>query len=258
MIPSFFIESLQKQSSLVHGTSPRYYEMEAGKRESLCPHENDSGELFREHQKLFLQSLKIENDFLFRVRQVHGNDVYVLKDPDISVDAVSQQEADAIVTHLTDCPIVILTADCVPIIIYDPVKHVTGVVHAGRLGTQKGIFSKVIGIFSREYGSHPRDLIVGMGPAIGGCCYEVDESCALPFFERGAVDSEYVKRAERGKFFLDLPEANRLEGCESGILRENIYSDGPCTSCENHRWYSYRKEGKTGRLITLVMLRSRK
>ena len=140
----------------------------------------------------------------------------------------------------------------------DPVKHVIGVVHAGRVGTQKAIFTNTIEVLSHEYGSSPKDLIVGMGPAIGGCCYEVDQHCALPFIKRNSVNLGFVKKAGQKKYFLDLREVNRLEGCEAGILEENIYADGPCTSCDNHRWYSYRKEGKTGRLMTLAMLQLRK
>ena len=67
---------------------------------------------------------------------------------------------------------------------------------------------------------------------------------------------DYIKGIEND-VFLDLPLVNRFEGYEAGVLMENIYTDGPCTSCENHRWYSYRREGKTGRLITLAMLQSR-
>jgi len=258
MIFSFFIKSLRKQPSLVHGTSPRYYEMDGGGKESFCPHEKDDGKLFDKHQIVFLQSLGIKNEVLFRTHQVHGNNVYVLKDPKISTNEVSQHAADAIVTHLPGCPIMVLTADCVPIIIYDPVKSVTGVIHAGRLGTQKRIFTNTIEVLSLEYGSNPKDLIVGMGPAIKGCCYEVDEYCALPFIKRSSINSGFVKKAGQKKYFLDLPKANRLEGCEAGVLEKNIYTDGPCTSCDNHRWYSYRKEGKTGRLMTLAMLRFRK
>lgn len=258
MIFPFFVKSLQKQPSLVHGTSPRYYEMGGGKKKSFCPYGNDNGTLYRKHQKFFLKSLGIKNGILFWTRQVHGNNVYVLRNPKISTNEVSQQEADAIVTHLPDCAVMVLTADCVPIIIYDPVKYVTGVVHAGRVGTQKGVFTNTIEVLSHEYGSNPKDLIVGMGPAIGGCCYEVDKHCASPFIKRSSVNSGVVKKAGQEKYFLDLSKANRLEGCEAGVLAENIYPAGPCTSCDNHRWYSYRKEGKAGRLMTLAMLRLRK
>ena len=147
MILSFFVGFPKKQPLLVHGTSPRYYVM-GGEKKSLCPPGKDNGKLFRKHQKMFLQSLGIGKEVLFRTRQVHGNQVSVLNDPKISTNDLGQQEADAIVTHLPDYPVMVLTADCVPIIIYDPVKHVTGVVHAGRMGTQKGIFNNTINVLS--------------------------------------------------------------------------------------------------------------
>ena len=256
MISSFFIDVLKKQPSLVHGTSPRCYVIN-GERKPLFCSEKDDGKLFLEHQISFLHSLGTGKKVLFRVTQVHGNHVYVLKDSGIPVGEVGPCEADAIITHIPDCPIVVLTADCVPIIIYDPIKHVVGVVHAGRLGTQKRILTNTIEALSREYHSNPKDLIVGMGPAIRGCCYELDEPCALPFVKKSLLCSEFINKTGENKFFLDLPKVNRFEGYEAGVLMENIYTDGPCTSCENHRWYSYRREGNTGRLITLAMLQSR-
>ena len=256
MFSSFFINSLSNQPSLVHATSSRYFII-SDKKIPFSPPEKDNGELFQKHQTMFLDSLGIGKNIIFRTSQCHGNSVYVLQNPNISIDKVSQFKADAIVTHLPECSIMVLTADCVPIVIYDPVKHVTGVVHAGRLGTQKKILSVTIEMLSREYGSRPEDLIVGMGPAIRGCCYEVGEDCIWPFIKMDSGKSEIVKITNKKKFFLDLPEANRREGREAGVLNCNIYADGPCTFCENQRWYSYRKEGNTGRLITMTMLRPR-
>ena len=258
MVFSFFIKSLQKQSLLVHGTSPKYYEINEGEKKPLCPHAKYEDGLFRKHQIYFLESLGIKNKVLFHVNQVHGDNVYVLKDPKLSANYVSRQEADAIVTNLSDCPLMVFTADCVPIIIYDPVQFAIGVVHAGRIGTQKRIFSNTIEVLSNEYGSNPKDLIVGMGPAIRGCCYTISKHCALPFIKRSPISNNFLKKIDQENYFLDLPEANRLEGFEAGVLEKNIYTNGPCTSCDNHRWYSYRKEGKTGRLMTLAMLRLKK
>ena len=257
VISPFFVDVLKKQPLLVHGTSSRCY-MLNGERKPFCASEKISGELFFEHQKIFLYSLGIGKEVLFRVKQVHGNHVYVLKDPVISASEVTQCEADAIITHITDCPIMVLTADCVPIVIYDPIKHVAGVVHAGRIGTKKHILTNAIEALSREYSSNPKDLIVGMGPAIRGCCYDVDEPCARPFIRESSSYLEFVNKTGQNKFFLDLPKINRIEGCEAGVLTGNIFTDGPCTSCETHRWYSYRKEGKTGRLMTMAMLQPKK
>ena len=256
MTALFFIDVLKKQPSFVHGTSPRCHVKNGLRKPLFCSDKSDE-KLFFEDQIVFLHSLKIVTKVFFRVTQVHGNHVYVLKDSSIPVSEVGLCEADAIITHIPDCPIVVLTADCVPIIIYDPIKHVVGIVHAGRLGTQKRILTNTVEALSREYGSKPKNLIVGMGPAIRGCCYELDEPCALPFIKKSPFSSEFINKIEGNKFFLDLPKVNRFEGYEAGILMKNIYTDGPCTSCENDRWYSYRREGKTGRLITLAMLQSR-
>jgi polyphenol oxidase len=256
MISLFFVNVLKKHRLLIHGTSSRFYVINGEKKPFFCS-EKDNGELFLKHQKIFLNLLEIKRKYFFRVTQVHGNNVCILKDPNILVSEVGKLEADAIITHIPNCPIVVLTADCVPITIYDPIKHVTGLVHAGRMGTQKHILTNTIEAFSHEYGSRPKDLIIVMGPAIRACCYEVNESSALPFIKKYSLYSEFIKKTKKNKFFLDLPMINRSEGCEAGVLTENIHADGPCTACENHRWYSYRKEGKTGRLVTLAMLQSR-
>jgi len=253
-ISPFSIARLRKFPLLVHATSPRSYEAEGESKKPFFSCGSHNENLFKTHQRWFLNSLGIKDEFVYRVRQVHGNRVYVLNDPLVSIEQVEKEEADAIVTHLSGRSLAVLTADCVPIIIYDPVQHVTGVVHAGRKGTEKFIFSNVVEILVREYGSSPLDLTVGMGPAIRGCCYEVDKSCVLPFLERAPRHNGWVREAKNGKFLLDLLEANRQEGVAAGVPLKNIYSDGPCTSCDNHRWYSYRKEGATGRMMTLAML----
>ena len=124
MISSFFIDVLKKQPSLVHGTSPRCYVIN-GERKPLFCSEKDDGKLFLEHQISFLHSLGTGKKVFFRVTQVHGNHVYVLKDPDISASEVTQCEADAIITHIPGCPIMVLTADCVPIVISVSYTHLT-------------------------------------------------------------------------------------------------------------------------------------
>ena len=95
-----------------------------------------------------------------------------------------------------------------------------------------------------------------MGPAIRGCCYEVDKYSASFFIKKNLFNSELIREVSQDKYLIDLPNLNRLEGCEAGVLEKNIFTEGPCTSCDNQRWYSYRKEGKTGRLMTLAMLRA--
>ena len=98
---------------------------------------------------------------------------------------------------------------------------------------------------------------MALGPAIGGCCYEVEDSCIEPFREQFMGWEKFVTANSSGRFMLDLLKANEVDAVEAGILKENIHRSGECTSCNNDRWFSYRKEGTTGRIVSLVMLREK-
>ena len=93
-----------------------------------------------------------------------------------------------------------------------------------------------------------------MGPGIGGCCYEVDETCIEPFRRAYPEWKSFVKLSPGNKGWIDLFTANELDAKEAGVPLKNIFRLWECTSCSNHRWYSYRSEGETGRLMTIAML----
>ncbi len=240
---------------LVHAFSPRSFEREKGVREELLLGRKTDPRSSPQHRQWLLENLNIDSKELFFVKQVHGDRVFVLDDPQKSADQVEQEEADGLITHLTDKPIAVLTADCVPVILYDPEKHVTGVIHAGRKGTQMSIVSKTISMLSKIYGSRPEDVVMALGPAIGGCCYEVEDSCIVPFRENYRGWEDFVTSNSQSRFMLDLLKANAMDGVGAGILKENIHRSGECTACNNDRWFSYRKEGTTGRIVSLAMLR---
>jgi YfiH family protein len=251
------IDSFSFFPHLVHAFSPRSFERERGIREELLLGRKADPRSSSQHRQLLLENLNIDSKELFFVKQVHGDRVFVLDDPQKSADQVEKEEADALITHLTEKPIAVLTADCVPVILYDPEKHVIGVVHAGRKGTQMSIVSKTISILSRVYGSRPQDVVMAMGPAIGGCCYEVEDPCIAPFQENYRDWKDFVIVRSQSKFMLDLLKANAMDGVRAGIAKENIHQSGECTSCNNERWFSYRKEGTTGRIVSLAMLREK-
>lgn len=254
-IKSVSIPALKSFSSLVHGFSPRNYFTREGEQRDLLLGKHDDENLSLEHRRWFLRSLSIKNtDQVFILKQTHSSRVYVLDDLKKTETAVASEEADAIITHLTERPLGVLTADCVPIIIYDPVLHVTGVVHAGRKGTQMRILSQTLGVLRSVYGCRAHDIRLGMGPGIGGCCYEVDETCIEPFRQTYPAWKKFVKKPRGNKFMIDLFSANKLDAEDAGILPENIFRSGDCTACATHLWYSYRREGTAGRLLTISML----
>jgi YfiH family protein len=249
------IKLLKNFSSLTHGFSQRKFINPNGEECDLLLGKFADKNNSSQHLKWFLNSLSIKNsDQIFILNQTHSDRVFVLDDLEKTENEVRREDADAIITHLTDKPIGVLTADCVPIILFDPVYHITGVIHAGRKGTQKRILSKTIAVMNSTYGCESADIKMGIGPAIGGCCYEVDKFCIDPFINGYPQWENFVKDASAGKFMLDLITANEYDALDAGILSENISRSGHCTSCDNHRWYSYRREGTTGRILTLSML----
>lgn len=249
------IDSFSFSSNFVHGFSPRSFEREKGVREELLLGRKSDPRSSSQHRQLLLENLNIDSKELFFVNQVHGDRIFVLDDPQKSSDQVEQEEADALITHLAERPIAVLTADCVPVILYDPGKRVVGVIHAGRKGTQMRVVSKTISMLSKVYGSRPKEVMVALGPAIGGCCYEVDDACIAPFRENYRGWEMFVTANSQSRFMLDLLKANEADAMRAGILKENIHRSGECTSCNNDRWFSYRKEGTTGRIVSLAMLR---
>lgn len=240
---------------LIHAVSPRCFENDFGGVEEFLFQDNEKSGKDRDHTKRFLKSIGIENRNLFLVNQVHGNMVFILDDPDVSSSVVKQISADALLTQIPGMPIGIFTADCLPILIYDPRLKVIGAIHAGRAGSAESIVLKVVMEMVRVYGSCPAELVMGIGPAIGSCCYEVEEDCVLPFKELFPNEKGLFRSNLSGRYFLDLVAVNKVEGERAGLLPENIYSMDQCTCCSTRNLYSYRREGKTGRILTTIMLR---
>lgn len=251
------IAALRAEEAFVHGFSPRHIEWENGQSRDLDFGRNAGREAWRGDLVAYLGALGIAGDSVFGVHQVHGDRVHVVSRPSFSLPGKGPVQADAIVTHLADFPIAVLTADCIPVVLYDPHRHVTGVVHAGRLGTALHIVSRAVAALKENYGSRPEDLIAGLGPGICGACYEVDEVSIDPFRHGFSGWENWTVPQADGKFLLDLLAANREDLTGAGVPLAQIHQTSFCTSCNNDGFFSYRKEGARGRMMTLAMLTPR-
>lgn len=159
---------------------------------------------------------------VFWRKQVHGDDVLIVGK---KACAKGCPDADAFITDQKNAPIAIRTADCVPVFIYDPLKQVIGLAHAGWKGTRQRIAAKTVQEMQDKFASRCYDLKVALGPAIRSCCYEVD-----------------------------IIAANRRQLTEAGIPDGNIFDCGVCTCC-NKDYFSFRRDReKAGRMISLMML----
>lgn len=186
------------------------------------------------------------------VSQVHGSGVCVLNDPDAPRPVAGY---DAVITALPGQAVGVLTADCVPILLYDPVKGAVAAVHAGWAGTIKGIAGHAVEAMAREFGTGPGDVLAAVGPSIGPCCYEVDEKVMGPLRESLRGWSGLAVDAAPGKWRLDLWMTNRRVLELSGVPPGNISVMGLCTACNQDKFYSHRGSGgKAGRMMAVAVL----
>jgi len=198
-------------------------------------------------------------------QQVHGARVSVVANENRG-DVF--EETDALVTNAALVPLVILTADCAAIFLFDPVQRAVGIAHAGWRGTVARIAQRTVVTMRDAFGSNPADLIAGIGPSIGPCCYEVGRDvidAATEAFE-GRVEEVLVEpdMASAGSFrasvnedkkHFDLWRANELVLLDAGVREERIETSRLCTACRTDVFYSHRAEhGNTGRFGGIVML----
>lgn len=189
------------------------------------------------------------------VNQVHKNGVLCLDDETLRTYD-KPVDADAIITDRLNVPIGILTADCLPILLYDPVKKAAGVVHAGWKGTVKGVAAATVEAMTVSYGSKPQDLMAAIGPHIRECCLRVKEDVRAEFVKAfGSIDKIFHTDAEGLR--LDLRAVNSLQLIAAGLKQDHIDTVAPCTSCYSDLFFSYRKdEGRTGRQLSYIMLKN--
>ena len=160
-------------------------------------------------------------------------------------------EADAAVSSEKGTVLNILTADCLPILFYDPIVSVIGAAHAGWKGSASMIAVKTISEMEK-LGSKKENIHIAIGPGIGACCYEVGEEVALHFSEY----QEALQSMPEKKYMLDLAIVNKIELISAGIPESNIELSNICTSCNNEKFFSYRREkGCSGRFISFIAMK---
>ncbi len=163
------------------------------------------------------------------------------------------EDCDALITDVKGVVLSILTADCVPVLLYDQKKNVVAAIHAGWKGTKANIVSKTVQKMIEVFDSNPKEILAGIAPSIGSCCYEVGEDVAGHFF---TTPKSFTKEGE--KYMLNLPYLNQKQLLDAGIEESNIEMSNTCTACDVERFFSYRKEkGCSGRFMSMIGLKEK-
>jgi YfiH family protein len=201
-------------------------------------------------REALLKTLGLEGATLHTVRQVHGNRVCIVDSP-APQNGLAGVEADALVTALPNTALGVLVADCLPIVLYALHTPIAAVVHAGRMGTFHLVARAVLGLIRRQSGVEPAQLHALLGPAIGACCYDLDDRAVRPFQERFPDWELFIKADERNNparpWTMSLTAANKSQLLAEGIPSAQIETVSPCTQCHREHFYSHRAEGPAAR-----------
>ena len=269
---------------MLHGFSTRrggVSEAYGGQALNLGITPEDTREAVERNRKLFLQALGAIHDDgatwpSVGMRQVHSSVIH-------RVDEVPAQplQGDGLITNRSGIVLAVRVADCLPVLLADPVRRAVGSFHAGWRGTLARMVEKGVGEFRRQFGSDPADIKAAIGPGINRCCYEVSEDLRDKFASQFAYagelfeevfSSDPVRRTYPLLFMnmrapghgepprtahLDLVEANRRQLLEAGVREENIWISELCTSCRTDLLFSHRGEqGVTGRMVGAIGIKN--
>ena len=227
----------------------------------------DDEELIRRNYDLLSDYIGIDKEKIIVPHQTHGTDVLAFDERLLSLDAEVKQEllegVDALVTDVPGICVSVLTADCVPVLLYAPDKEVVASVHAGWRGTVKGIVGNTIYVMAEKYGVDASNIVAAIGPSISLPSFEVGDEVLAAFADSGLwTESELkeisIRNAITGKAHIDLWKANSLQMLHYGVRAENIEVSGICTYTDNQNFFSARRLGiNSGRIMSGIFIKDR-
>lgn len=246
---------LLHQLGFIHGVSSRWggssdapYE-----RMNLGLHVGDEALQVVNNRQQFCRAVGIESADCITAEQIHGCEIAVVAAEHRGLGMVDYGEAvkgvDALITDQAGVFLMLFFADCVPIMVVDPVRKACAAIHAGWKGSLASIAAKTVQAMTISFGSRPADCWAFIAPAIGACCYQVSEQLAEQFRQTFPLwTGEFGKERQ-----LDLSRLNQLQLAAAGIPVTHIQASGICTACNEMVFFSHRAHGgRTGRFSIVV------
>lgn len=260
-IKFFEFQNLQGHTDIIHFISTRYGGVSVGAYASLNIGfgTDDAPLAVLRNRHLMARALDIPLDYFVMANQVHGNHVALITKNDRGSGAFHKYNAipstDALITNVSRVCLFVMAADCVPLLFFDPVKKIIGATHAGWRGTIKQIASATIREMQLAFQCDPADILAGIGPSIGPCCYVVGTEVAEQVQKTYKTTEGFIRYNPSGEPIFDLWYANRHELRLAGLKEQNIETAGICTHCHPDDFYSSRHaNGITGRFGAGIML----
>lgn len=257
----FYYCSHPAWSGAAHGFSTRLGGVSSAPFDSLNlgASRGDPPELVAENFRRFCSALGTDPDAVIKNHQVHGSKVRKVssRDDACALDQPGVVPADGLVTDVSGLCLTVFSADCIPILLYDPVRRVAGAVHSGWRGTAAGAAYETARVMIEDYGCDPETLLAAIGPGISPCCFETHSD--VPDGLRaglGTQADDLIHPLPGGnKFRVDLKGANARWLLRAGLTPQHIAVCPLCTACQPDLFWSHRRLGASrGSMAAMIQL----
>ena len=205
-------------------------------------HVGDRREDVVANHKIFADRLGYDLKKLTFMNQIHSNEFAIVDENSFLIPS-----CDALLTNVANRALMVMSADCAPVLMHDPIKGVIAAVHAGRAGAFGNIVGCVVEVMKERYGSNPCDVEVAVGPRICAACYDVS------YKEIAEAKSLGYGFACKGDH-LDIDAVLKYQLLESGVTADRMDFLPYCTQCDHEEFFSYRAKKVTGRNASVIVL----
>ncbi|SFV69022.1 COG1496: Uncharacterized conserved protein [hydrothermal vent metagenome] len=215
---------------------------------NIAFHVNDDKYKVILNHKTLAEELKYDVNTLVHMKQIHSTLVKVV---DVNDTFLNPPTCDALITNKKNVPLMVMVADCSPLLFYDSKKEVIAVVHAGRAGAFGNIIQTTLDSFTEDFDSHPDDIFVSIGASIKSCCYEVGEEVVQ---EAINLNLGFAIAKRKDSYYLNISAILKEQLSNEHIPSKNIEFQNECTCCNNNKYFSYRVNKNDGRFAGIICL----
>lgn len=253
-------EGFLAAGGVAHGFSTRCGGVSSGIYASmnLGSTRGDDPALVRENYRRFCAAIGADDDRVVMTTQIHSTIIRAVTPADIETDSYDrwEHECDGLITDIPGLALTVFSADCIPVLLYDPVKRVIAAVHAGWRGTAGNIAGKAARMMQADYGCDPGDILAAIGPGIAHCCFETHADVPEAMTEAlGGLVRPHITPLAGGKFRVDLKGINADLLKQAGLTDPHIEVSADCTACLGEKYWSHRvTQGKRGSQAAIIQL----
>ncbi len=253
-------DSFLAHGGAAHGFSTRMGGVSTGIHASLNlgSTRGDDPDCVRENYRRFCDAIGADVTSIVMSNQIHSTAIRTATAADIKKDLYDPEgyECDGLITNIPGLALTIFSADCIPVLLYDPIKRVIAAVHAGWRGTAGDIVGKAVWRMREAYGCKAEDILTAIGPGISQCCFETHSDVPHAMTEAlGNLTKPHISPQENGKFRVDLKSINASLLQRAGVSPTHIEICEDCTACRPDLYWSHRvTQGKRGSQAAILQL----